>query len=75
MKFFNEMTIVRKFLLFFPANYVITSISLVTLEIWLKPAEIGLGLIGFGIVFTFLGVVLFFDRGLLALSNVRPFIT
>lgn len=69
------MTIVRKFLRFFPANYVITSISLVTLEIWLKPAEIGLGLIGFGIVFTFLGVVLFFDRGLLALSNVRPFIT
>lgn len=64
------MTIVRKFLWFFPANYVITSIFLVTLEIWLKPAEIGLGLIGFGIVFTFLGVVLFFDRGLLALSNI-----
>uniref|UniRef100_A0A7N2MSF7 Vesicle transport protein GOT1B n=1 Tax=Quercus lobata TaxID=97700 RepID=A0A7N2MSF7_QUELO len=32
--------------------------------------KIGLGLIGFGIVFTFLGVVLFFDRGLLALSNI-----
>ena len=69
------MAIGRKFLWFFPANYVITSIFFVTLKNWLKPAEIGLGLIGFGIVFTFLGVVLFFDRGLLALSNVRPFIT
>ncbi|KAH7573386.1 hypothetical protein JRO89_XS03G0136600 [Xanthoceras sorbifolium] len=33
-------------------------------------AEIGLGLIGFGIFFTFLAVILFFDRGLLALGNI-----
>ncbi|KAF6161838.1 hypothetical protein GIB67_001136 [Kingdonia uniflora] len=33
-------------------------------------AEIGIGLIGFGIFFTFLGVVLFFDRGLIALGNL-----
>nr|KYP65066.1 Vesicle transport protein GOT1A [Cajanus cajan] len=32
--------------------------------------KIGIGLIGFGIFFTFLGIVLFFDRGLLALGNI-----
>ncbi|KAH9783866.1 Got1/Sft2-like vescicle transport protein family [Citrus sinensis] len=31
---------------------------------------IGFGLIGFGIFFTFLAIILFFDRGLLALGNI-----
>jgi hypothetical protein len=37
----------------------------------LTPAEIGVGLTGFGFLFTFLGVVFFFDKGLLAMGNVR----
>ncbi|XP_065836017.1 vesicle transport protein GOT1B-like isoform X3 [Oscarella lobularis] len=32
--------------------------------------KIGIGLSGFGVVFLFLGMVLFFDRGLLAMGNI-----
>ena len=38
---------------------------------WLAyDAEIGLGLTGFGIFFSFLGIIFFFDKGLLAMGNV-----
>ena len=37
----------------------------------LPPAEIGVGLTAFGLLFTVLGVLFFFDRGLLAMGNVR----
>ncbi|KAK7277162.1 hypothetical protein RIF29_18313 [Crotalaria pallida] len=32
--------------------------------------KIGLGLTGFGIFFSFLGIVFFFDKGLLAMGNI-----
>lgn len=33
-------------------------------------AEIGLGLTGFGVFFTILGMLMLFDRGLIAMGNV-----
>lgn len=36
--------------------------------------EIGVGLVGFGIVFLFLGVLFFFDKGLLVIGNVRWYV-
>lgn len=33
-------------------------------------SEIGLGLTGFGVFFSFLGIVFFFDKGLIAMGNI-----
>ena len=35
--------------------------------------EIGVLLTGLGLFFSFIGVLLFFDRGLLAIGNVKTF--
>ena len=34
------------------------------------PAEIGLGLTAFGVLFGLVGIIFFFDRGLIAMGNV-----
>jgi hypothetical protein len=37
-------------------------------------AEIGVALSGLGFLFLFLGMLFFFDRGLLAMGNVRVYL-
>lgn len=39
----------------------------------LSSPEIGLGLTGFGVFFSFLGIIFFFDKGLIAMGNVIIF--
>lgn len=45
--------------------------NLVNDLIFLMLSEIGVGLAGFGVSFLLLGVILLFDKGLLAIGNVR----
>lgn len=48
--------------------------SIVLMSIIYTESEIGLGLTGFGVLFSFLGIIFFFDRGLLAMGNVSTLI-
>lgn len=42
-----------------------------TISSLLFSTEIGLGLSGFGVLFSFLGIIMLFDKGFLAIGNVR----
>ena len=44
-------------------------------NIWYECTEIGVGLTSFGALFMMLGIMLFFDGALLALGNVRTFLS
>ena len=55
--------------------YIVYNLSFLTLLINFKNhtfiLEIGAGLAGMGVAFIFLGILLLFDKGLLAIGNVR----
>ncbi|XP_065328097.1 LOW QUALITY PROTEIN: golgi transport 1Ba [Pelmatolapia mariae] len=52
------------FVLFVSSNYIIKMISLTDSQ------KIGMGLTGFGVFFLFFGMILFFDKALLAIGNI-----
>ena len=54
----------------FPADILRNQPAALLLSV-LCVTEIGIGLTGMGLLFTMLGVLLFFDGGLLAVGNVR----
>lgn len=46
------------------------SVNELCINIYFGSTEIGMGLTGFGVFFLFFGMVLFFDKALLAIGNV-----
>nr|BAC79630.1 NFkB activating protein-like [Oryza sativa Japonica Group] len=49
---------------------LVAQIAVSTISSLLFSTEIGLGLSGFGVLFSFLGIIMLFDKGFLAIGNI-----
>lgn len=81
MNLFSKYLFLDMFLIWMTFSVILKMIWLLrilfdwSIYIFVNETEIGLGLTGFGIFFSFLGIIFFFDKGLLAMGNVSNYVS